>query len=532
MASHKSPLFIFVLSFAAGIALAAKFAAPNFVFFMIFGSICLTLLLIGRKRILPRIEKAFNLSLITCFGLAGWHFASISKTIPDHDPSKLSGLKIQFEGLASEAPQSTKRGHKMVFEAQSPARGRMMLYFSQGSPLPKLNDLITFEANVTDLSKVNEGYANWLIQQGIYSTASVSNFEVIGNETGFLASLKSFRQELALRFDQMIPNANHAGLAKAMLLGDRSSLDPDLRTDFSGAGLSHVLAISGMHLGILYAALLQLLNFMCYVRNGKQIRAIILVIVLAAFAVFTGGNPAICRAAIMFAILELGQSFFQKSYSLNALAFAGLIFLCFDPTALYTPGFQLSYAAVIGIVVLQNPIRKYFQNRIKFVPNSVHSAIAVTLSAQIATAPLVAFHFQTFPTYFLFSNLVLLPLVLYATKIGFAGFVLVWIPGINTAWAGIMDLFFKLLSSSANIFAELPGATISKISIGESGLWILLAQTILILGNLERKFIQKATRQIFTKSNKRMLSVARNGLQMRLFAFILGIFWLLGGFVI
>ncbi len=531
MALNKHPLLVLAIAFAAGIILSTLLNTPGLTVLILMAGLTLGLFFLTKKKVSPIAEKAFLASIVICFVMTGWLLADFSAQIPANDPSSITGSSTTLTGTVLEDSRKTKHGFKTTMAVNGQIRGKILLYFPPHIKPPMANDLIRLDAKINALSGSNKGYLDWLHQQGIHASANATSYEKTGVATGFLASIKALRRNIGSRFSQLIPDANMAGLAKAMLLGDRTDLDSDLRADFSSAGLSHVLAISGMHLGILYVALQALLSFMLYLPLGRQIRAVILILTLAGFAVFTGGNPAICRAAIMLGLLELGQSFWQKNYSLNALAISALAFLCFDPQALFFPGFQLSYAAVLGILLFQQPLAKYLSSRVKKMPRQLTNALAVTLTAQAATAPLVAIHFHSFPTYFLFANLLLLPFVVLAANIGFAGFILAWVPGLDTAWAGILDFLLEMLGSGAEILAELPGSTITSLDPSQTGIWVLIAQIIIFAGILERKYIKKAFHQLFGKPSSRTSEVALSGLSTRALVTIGGITWALGGFI-
>ncbi|HEX2899075.1 MAG TPA: ComEC/Rec2 family competence protein, partial [Bacteroidia bacterium] len=484
--SQKNPLFPVALAFAAGITLSAFIASPGFWGLIVLVAGSVGMFLLTSKRILPRLQQVSQASLYCCFALAGWVLGENAALIPQNDPMHFIGQEMEVQGHVVDDVRTTAFGHKTILEITQPIQGKVMLYLPLTAKAPQPNDALQGTIHLQALSQKNLGYANWLHHQGIHATAKAASLQKVGEKSGLMAMLHSLRSRVAAQFSATFPNATTAGLSNAMLLGDRTSLDGDIRKDFSATGLSHIVAISGMNFAIIYGVLNLLLYPMLYLRRGRQMRSLIVVPLLAFFALLTGGNPAVVRAAIMLGMLDLSQAFWSKNNSLNALATSALLFLAFDPQSLFTPDFQLSYAAVLGILLLQNPILHYIHLRLPKFPKLIGSALAVTLAAQAATTPLVAWHFHSFPTYFLLANLLVLPLVTLVVQIGFAGFVLAWIPGINTVWGGVMDFLLWAITGMANFMAELPGATISALEPGQTGIWILLAQVLLAFGILER----------------------------------------------
>ena len=488
---QKNPLLLVALTFAAGIAISAFVPSPGF-WGLALAFILATVLFLGSRRKLSlKVQKVSQISIYTCFVLAGWCLGEHAAVVPAMDPSRFIGQEIEVEGTVVDDVKTTAFGYKTILEITNPVEGKVMLYLPPKSEKPQVNDILSGRVTFNELSSKNLGFANWLHHQGIHSTAKGQEFKKIGEERGFLAQLHNLRNSLSNQLASTFPDAKTAGLSNAMLLGDRTALDGEIRKDFSATGLSHIVAISGMNFAIIYGVLNLLLSPMLYVRRGRQMRTFIVVPLLAFFALLTGGNPAVVRAAIMLGMLDISQSFWSKNNSLNALATSALMFLAYDPQSLFTPDFQLSYAAVLGILLLQNPILHYLHVRIPKFPKLISSALSVTLAAQLATTPFVAWHFQSFPTYFLLANLVVLPLVTLVVQIGFAGFVLAWIPGISTAWGGVMDFLLWSITSLAELMAQLPGATISAIDSSQVGIWVLIGQLVAGFGILERKRIRK-----------------------------------------
>lgn len=528
--AYKNPLLVVATAFATGILVSACLPSPGWGWLGAMVGIALAVFLVAGRRIHLGLHYLSQASLLLCFMVAGWVLGEGAALVPHDDPAHRIGQKLHVQGTVVDDVRTTDFGHKTIFHITHPVEGKVMLYLPKSEPAPRPNDLLQGTVILKAHSDSNPGYASWLRHQGIHATAKGAQMVKVGEATGFLASLKRLRARISSRFAATFPDAATAGLANAMLLGDRTALEGAIRNNFSATGLSHIVAISGMNFAIIYGVLCLLLQPMCYLRHGRQLRSLIVVPFLAFFAMLTGGNPAVVRAAIMLGMLDLGQAFWSKHQSLNALAASALAFLAFDPQALFTPDFQLSYAAVLGILLLQNPILQYVQRRLPRLPKSIASGLAVTLAAQAATTPLVAWHFQSFPTYFLLANLLVLPLVTLVVQIGFVGFVVAWIPGLDAAWGGVMDFLLWIITLLADGIAQLPGATITALESAQAGIWVLAAQVMLGFAVLERRFLKKAIQHLGTQTLAAQVAVA--GLRQRAAVASLVMGWVLVGFLL
>lgn len=222
-------------------------------------------------------------------------------------------------------------------------------------------------------------------------------------------------------------NDQYAVLA-AMTLGDKSSLSKDLRNTYSVTGASHILALSGMHLGILY----MLLSILTLSRRRRHCiwSQSLLVTAIWSFAMLTGFSTSIVRAALMISLFAIFSVGFRTQASLNLLCLSAIITLGINPHVLYDVGFQLSYMAVLSILIIA-PLLKGekeimvertewgFKERVfRKSKETIGALFRVSIAAQIGVAPLIAFYFGRFSTYFLLTNLIVLPvayIILYGS---------------------------------------------------------------------------------------------------------------------
>ena len=221
--------------------------------------------------------------------------------------------------------------------------------------------------------------------------------------------LNSTRKKVLDILRTNIKGEKELGLAEALLIGYKNDLDKNLVQSYTNTGVVHIIAISGLHLGLIYWLLVQLLKPLRRQRQFKWIRPGLIIAGLWLFALLAGGQPSILRSAVMFTCIVLGESFLKKGYIFNTLAFSAFLLLCWNPFFLWDVGFQLSYAAVLSIVIFMRPIYNLIYIKYKAL-DFIWKLNAVTLAAQILTLPVSIYHFHQFPDFFLLTNFLAVPL--------------------------------------------------------------------------------------------------------------------------
>ena len=249
-------------------------------------------------------------------------------------------------------------------------------------------------------------------------------------------------------------------LVNILLTGDTSGIDQELRQRFSGAGIAHVLALSGLHVGIIASLLLVMLYplRLCGLRAAASVAVMVM---LWAYAALTGMSASVTRAVVMASVLLLASLLQRRHSAANALCLAAILIMAFDPGALFTVSFQLSFAAVAGILILATPLNPVPPRR--RILHGLTGMLTVTVAAILATGAVAAYYFHAFPIYFLIANVAIAPLLpaLVATSI-FA--IILEGCGCGIGW---LNQFVDLLASGVTGIAEtvsgLPGATVTGI---------------------------------------------------------------------
>jgi competence protein ComEC len=211
-------------------------------------------------------------------------------------------------------------------------------------------------------------------------------------------------------------NKDELGIAEALLIGYTNDLDKDLVQAYSNTGVVHIIAISGMHLGLIYVMLVWLFAKIPLVNKSKLLQVLLILSCLWLFSLLTGASASVLRSAVMFTFITIGNNLAKKSSIYNSLAASAFVMLCYNPYFLWDVGFQLSYLAVVGIIVFQKPVYNIFYIKNKWA-DKVWKLMAISLAAQILTFPICIYYFHQFPNLFLLTNIIAVPLssiILYA----------------------------------------------------------------------------------------------------------------------
>jgi len=252
-------------------------------------------------------------------------------------------------------------------------------------------------------------------------------------------------------------------IAEALLIGYTQDLDKDLVQAYSNTGVVHIIAISGMHLALIYILLGWIFNKIPIIKRSKIINAVLILLCLWFFTLLTGGAASILRAAVMFTCVDIGRNFGKRTSIYNSLAASAFILLCYNPYFLWDVGFQLSYLAVLSIVIFQKPIYNILYIKNKWL-NKLWALISVTLAAQIFTFPVCLYYFHQFPTLFLFTNILLVP---FSSLVLFVEIFLVsfaWLP-FGSFYAGKLTWWLIWLMNKTILwFNDLPYSILDKIS--------------------------------------------------------------------
>ena len=305
--------------------------------------------------------------------------------------------------------------------------GKLLLYFAKDSAgtLLHYGDRILIHKNLQQIKNSgNPGAFNYQRYAAFQSTfynvflkpadwVKLSGKD-INNFSQFIFTARD--KVLAILKENIPPGKDGLGLAEALLIGYTNDLDKDLVQAYSNTGVVHIIAISGMHLALIYALLVLVFAKIPLIKKSKLLQVVLILCCLWIFSILTGAAASVIRSAVMFTFIAVGKNFSKTSSTYNTLAAAAFVMLCYNPYFLWDVGFQLSFLAVIGIIVFQNSICNWVYIKNKYL-NMVWQLVAISLAAQILTFPVCIYYFHQFPNYFLITNIIAVPLstvILYA----------------------------------------------------------------------------------------------------------------------
>ncbi len=353
-----------------------------------------------------------------------------------------------------------------------PAEGRIILYFERDSTLAPLyyGDRILLRKSLQPIQNTgNRGefdYAAYCAFRQVHHSAWLRRGDYIrlGAHGGnaFRHWLLRCRENILGLLRRTVPGEDERAIAEALLIGYREDLDRALVQAYSNTGVVHIIAISGLHLAMVYWLLTHLVNGLPLIKRQKGIKAVVILTGLWLFALLTGGSASVLRSAVMFTGIVVGEGMGRKTSIYNSLAASALLLLVYDPFLLWDVGFQLSYLAVLGIVLFQ--YRLYCLVYIKWRwPGYLWKMATVSLSAQVLTFPVCLYYFHQLPLLFLFANLIAVPVSGVALFAEIALVLLGWWPWAAT-WLGKgVGLLLLLLNRVVVQLNNLPGAVWTDI---------------------------------------------------------------------
>ena len=266
----------------------------------------------------------------------------------------------------------------------------------------------------------------------------------------------AMRDSLSDKMENIFPEGEDEALsvARALTFGDKSGLSKTLKEDYRKSGASHLLALSGLHVGVMYALVSLILSVLGNSRPMKVLRTIISLCILWIYAIITGLGNSISRAAIMITVYQLSDFAGSKRSLPHSLALSALLITLFRPAAPFEIGFQLSYAAMLSICYIYPIIKKILDCR-SLSMRYVWNMLSMSIACQIGTSPLTMVYFGYFPKYFMLTNLLAIPLtsaIIYLVPVSAAMASVPELEGaISTVLASAINLLNAILKTIASL---------------------------------------------------------------------------------
>ncbi|MFO7744527.1 MAG: ComEC/Rec2 family competence protein, partial [Psychroflexus sp.] len=249
----------------------------------------------------------------------------------------------------------------------------------------------------------------WSQQMSHVINSDFDQFQ-IEEQSGF--SFRSFGEQARNTIENSLSgypfSDEQLDIIQALLLGQKQNVDPETYNSFSKAGVVHILAVSGLHVGIILLILQFITKGLLRIKYGRLLREIVVLTGIWGFATLAGFTPSVLRAAVMFSFLSVALNYKRKTSAINTLALSAIFLIIINPYFIYQVGFQLSYLAVLSIVALQPRLSKIYEPKF-YLDRKIWDIVSVTITAQLGVLPLSLYYFHQFPGLFILSNLVILP---------------------------------------------------------------------------------------------------------------------------
>lgn len=504
------PFLRFVLALIAGILVSIYFPQQEFnlLAFIIALGAYIALFLTQKLKFKHQLKPVLGVVSVIVLFLFGHILTQqkLEKNKSDHlytisQKGKING----FVGSISEPVKKTEKSLKTVVSVERvkvdsnwvEASGKILCYFGKDSTVNlKYADRVIvgsfFNETENPKNPAEFDYKQYLayhnihhrgyVKKGSYKVTSESELSFTKSPNFFIYYAQKARAILENRLMKHFKNKREYGIAQALILGVKDDLENEVVKAYSGVGAMHVLAVSGLHVGLVYQVFLLLFGWLGRKgwTTGKYIQAVLLLTAIWAYAFVTGLSPSVMRAATMFTFITIAKATGKHTNIYNTLSVSAFLLLCLNPFMIVEVGFQLSYFAVLGIVYIQPKLARLFTFN-NWLGRNVWEITCVSIAAQIGTFPLGLLYFHQFPTYFFISNLVVIPAAVIILYWGIVILVLSWVDVVaetltflleNVIW-GVNEIIFAL--------NKLPHALLSGIDISIMESWLIYITLFFLL---------------------------------------------------
>lgn len=376
-------------------------------------------------------------------------------------------------------------------EKESNCKGKVLAYFRKNDQVKSLvyGDELIIENKINKIEGARNpnqfDYSRFLnlhqINYQVFMDTNTWQKTGLNSGNSLITFSQQMREKLYSYLEENGVEGKQLKVGSALLLGYKENLDKELIKSYSSAGAMHVLAVSGLHVGILYLLLSNFLNLFKRLKYSKYLIAILLISSLWFYALMTGLSASVMRSSTMFTFIIIGDKLLNRKVSIyNTLAVSAIVLLIINPYMIYEVGFQLSYAAVLGIVYLQPKIYKliYFNNTIA---QKIWAITCVSLAAQIATFPMSLYYFHQFPVYFFVSNLVVIPSAILIFYLGIGLFVVAPFGGLSLVVGKVLNFFLWVLNQAIFFTEKLAYSLIEEIALSVLETYLLYLTIFLFL---------------------------------------------------
>lgn len=364
--------------------------------------------------------------------------------------------------------------------------GKLLLYFQKkDSLLLQYGDEVVISAhNMSSIKNMGNphefDYQTYLKQHQIFHQLYLvpTDWLKTGNNSANILLQWSYKirdRLIAILNSYQFSKENFA-VASAILLGYEEYLDQDLRQLYAGSGAMHILCVSGLHVGIIFLILNVLLMPLQQHKSTRIFKAILITLIIWLYALITGMSPSVFRAATMFSFISFGQMINRRTSVFNSLAASAVVLIISNPFVIFHIGFQLSYSAILGILLIQPIISSWVSSR-NLVIRYFWDLMAVSIAAQIGTFPISIYYFHQFPNYFILTNLFVIPASFIILLTGFATLAidlvgLSEVPVFSLV-KQLLEILLSILNKGIDLINHLPYSVSYQLFLTKFEVWYL-----------------------------------------------------------
>lgn len=457
--------------------------------------ICICLICLKGDEI--RIKAVSSFLLLSCISFIGFMLLTLSDNRLDKRHfEKITASDQALEGLGFIENAGTTGTGKQKLEVsltnckgpdQSflPCSGKLIMYIAEENLIenPGYGDEIIFSGNLQAIDRPANPHAfdfqKYMQRKGIFHQLYINENGI--QKTGEISGSYIYRKAQELRsaclkiLSQRMTGEAEKGVASALLLGYKEWLSDQVKSEYTQTGATHVLAVSGLHTGIIAGMILWL--FGRFKRNTATFRftqCLFAILALWSFAILTGLSPSVMRATTMFSFVLVAKLLLKKKVNIiNVISLSAFLLLLYNPQSLFEVGFQLSYSALLGIICFQGWIY-----RAVYMPAAglkVWNLMSVSIAAQLGTLPFTLFYFHQFPLYFWLSGLIVVPLAGVIMLLAIATIIMNFLPDyLAVIPAYLLEFSTWTMNKSVEWTAQLPG-------FKTDGIWINFTQAVFLL---------------------------------------------------
>lgn len=365
----------------------------------------------------------------------------------------------------------------------------VVLYVQQGSGSDTIEygDILLLNTQFSEIEppKNPDAFDNQLYmkRKGIYYTGYVQDGCWLPADQAPAQLVKALAHRMQSRLSALFADSGMSGgeleIVKAILLGDDDTMEPELKASYAAAGVSHILCVSGMHVGVIFLILNFLLRPLDLFKSTRYMKTLLMLLAIWLYAHITGLSPSVTRSATMFTFVTVGQLIQRNTNVFHSILASLWILLTFNPLLLFELGFQLSYLAVCGIVLLQPLLAGIYGCRTR-VGSYFWGLVTVSVAAQISTFPISVHYFGQFPNYFLLSNMSVIMLSFVVMMTGIVLLCVSVVPLVGSYVTFLLTWEIRIMNGIVTFVERLPGSVTRDIDVSV-GQMLLLYMVILMV---------------------------------------------------